>query len=96
MSLAITNNERGYFANPYNVPMSITKIKTAERRLKAKKEYLEDVKNELRLLEQDAYNTYKKEVIYIRIAHGIIEKSRKWLGMLENKELKIDKRKKYV
>ena len=75
------------FARIQGAVYSITKIEQAERRLKEKKHYLEDVQNEYRLLEEDAYNTYKREVIYMRIPP--------WLRMINDKENKIDKRKHY-
>ena len=76
--------------------LSQTKIDRAERRLKAKKEQLDDIKNELRLLEEDAYRTYITEVRYDRFPPTMIEKARKWFDeMLNNKNFKIDKRKKY-
>ena len=94
MALALTNDNNGFYVNRFNEPLSKQKFATAERRLKEKKEYLEDVQNEIRLLELDAYNTYKGEVIYCFILPTMVDKARKWLEMVNNKELKLDKRKK--
>ena len=95
MALALTNNQDGFYINRYNEPLSIEKFKTAERRLKEKKNLLEDVQNEIRLLELDAFATYRKEVIYCFILPTMVDKARKWLEMVNNKELKLDMRKKY-
>lgn len=93
LSYSIVNDS--LFARMHGAVYSITKIEQAERRLKEKKQYLEDVQNEYRLLEEDAYNTYKREVIYMRIPPSFVDKARKWLAMINNKENKIDKRKHY-
>lgn len=95
MALAFTNDEGTFYINKYHEPLSITKIETAERRLKEKKNYLADIQNELRLLELDAFNTYRKEVIYTWLLPGIVAKARKWLSMCNDKNFKLDKRKKY-
>ena len=95
MALAFTNDNHGLYINKYNEPLTITKIETAERRLKEKKDHLEDVQNEIRLLEFDAFSIYRKEVTYYFITPTTIDKARKWLEMVNNKELKLDKRKKY-
>lgn len=95
MALAFTNNPDSFYINKYNEPLSIEKFKTAERRLKEKKEYLKDIENEIRLLELDAFSTYRKEVIYCFILPTMVDKAKKWMEMINNKELKLDKRKKY-
>lgn len=74
---------------------SIVKIEKAEQRLKDKKKIVEDMQNELRLLEFDAFDTLKKEVYYFDFPYSHLEKVRKWISMNNDKENKIDKRKKY-
>ena len=74
---------------------SITKIEKAEKRLQAKKNAVNDMQNELRLLEQDAFDTLKKEVYYFDFPYTHLKKVGKWITMINDKENKIDKRKKY-
>lgn len=95
MALAFTNDQDGFYINKYNEPLSTQKFATAEKRLKEKKEHLADVQNEIRLLELDAFSTYRKEVIYYFILPTMVDKAKKWLEMVNNKELKLNKRKKY-
>ena len=94
MALALTNDNHGFYINEFHEPLSKQKFATAERRLKEKKDHLADVQNEIRLLELDAFNTYGKEVIYCFILPTMVDKARKWLEMINNKEFKLDKRKK--
>ena len=75
--------------------LSIIKIEKAERRLNEKKKVVEDIQNELRLLELDAFNTLRKEVYYFDFPYSFVKKTEKWIAMLNDKENKIDKRKKY-
>ena len=75
--------------------LSIVRIEKAERRLNEKKKVVEDIENELRLLELDAFNTLKKEVYYFDFSYSFVKKAEKWISMLKDKENKIDKRKKY-
>ena len=75
--------------------LSIVKIEKAEKRLQAKKNAVNDMQNELRLLELDAFDTLKREVYYFDFPYTCLEKVRKWIAMINNKENKIDKRKKY-
>lgn len=95
MALAHAKKD-SFFINAYGEMLSLDKFALAERRLKDKKQLLEDVKHEYDLLEADAFKTYRKEVIYIlSLNPSIISKSQKWLEMVNDKKNKIDKRKKY-
>lgn len=93
------DKENGLYSIRYNQEFSPeysqTKIDKAERRLKVKKELLEDIQNEVRLLELDAYNIYREEVAYYFILPNMIDKAKQWLAMLNDPKIKIDKRKKY-
>ena len=76
------------------------KIKQSDRRIKEKKQQLEDMQNELDLLKHQEYNTCKREISYFGFQNGsITEDANKWLHMLkDNKDKdgnKLDKRKKY-
>lgn len=76
------------------------KLKQSERRIKAKKQQLEDVQNELDLLKEQEFNTCKSNISYFGFQnYNITEKAIKWLKMLkEGKDKdgnKIDKRKTY-
>ena len=72
---------------------------TVERRLKNKKSLIEDMQNEYDLLEKQAFNTYKHEVIYFFFDSELIKHTRDWLTMVErdvdSNGCKLDKRKKY-
>lgn len=76
------------------------KLKQSERRIKAKKQQLEDIQNELDLLKEQEFNTCKNNILYFGFQNSnITEKAIKWLKMLkEGKDKdgnKINKRKKY-
>ena len=76
------------------------KIKQSDRRIKEKKQQLEDIQNELDLLKHQEYNTCKREISYFGFQNSnITEDAIKWLNMLrEGKDKdgnKLDKRKKY-
>ena len=96
--MALKNDGREVFRS-FDEPLSLEVLAEAERRMKAKKEYLEDVKNEYRLLELDAFNLYRSHVNYIRFASETIREARNWMTMLEKKEdmdgNKLDRRKSY-
>ena len=95
MALAHAKKD-SFYTNAYGEMLSLEKFALAERRLREKKKLLEDVQNEYKLLEADAFKTYKKEVIYLlSLNPALINKAMKWLNMLEDKKNKIDKRKKY-
>ena len=95
MALAHAKKD-SFYVNAYGEMLSLEKFALAERRLREKKKLLEDVQNEYKLLEADAFKTYKKEVIYLlSLNPALINKAMKWLNMLEDKNNKIDKRKKY-
>ena len=95
MALAHAKKD-SFYSNPYGEMLSLDKFALAERRLKDKKQLLEDIRHECDLLEADAFKTYKKEVIYLlSLNPALINKAMKWLNMLEDKKNKIDKRKKY-
>ena len=95
MALAHAKKD-SFYTNAYGEMLSLDKFALAERRLKEKKKLLEDVQNEYDLLEEDAFRTYKKEVIYLLALNPVlIIKAKKWLEMVNDKKNKIDKRKKY-
>lgn len=78
----------------------IDEIKQSERRIKAKKQQLEDIQNELDLLKHQEFDTCKSNILYFGFQNSnITEKAIKWLKMLkEGKDKdgnKIDKRKNY-
>lgn len=97
MALAYSkNSDRSLYVRQSHEMFSEDKIDLAERRLKDKKQQLEDIQNELRLLEKDAFDIYKQEVFYDwSFNSSIIDGARKWLSMLNNKDNPINKRKKY-
>lgn len=75
-------------------------IKQSDRRIKEKKQQLEDMQNELDLLKQQEYNTCKYEISYFGFQNGnITEDAIKWLHMLRDGKdkngNKLNKRKKY-
>ena len=90
-----TNDRMNLYRQSVGEIPSIVKIEKAEQRLKEKKKIVDDMQNELRLLEFDAFDTLKKEVYYFDFPYTSIEKAVKWIQMSNNKENKIDKRKKY-
>lgn len=95
MALAHAKKD-SFYTNAYGEMLSLDKFALAERRLKDKKQLLEDVQHEYDLLEADAFRTYKKEVIYLlSLNPALISKAKKWLEMVNDKKNKIDKRKKY-
>lgn len=67
-------------------------LENQKRRLKEKEKCINDMKNEYELLERQTFELYK-ESLYYPFFNGVIQKSQKWLSMLEKE--KIDKRKKY-
>lgn len=76
------------------------KLKQSERRIKEKKQLLEDIQNELYLLKQQEYDTCKHEISYFGFQNGnITEDARRWLAMLRDGKdkdgNKLNKRKKY-
>lgn len=87
--------------NDYYSEMTTTELfKLAERRLKDKRQFVEDVKNECQLLEKQAFDLYKSYIDYTWLMLvGSIEKARNWFRMLSsNQDMdgnKLDKRKKY-
>ena len=75
-------------------------VTTAERRVKEKKQLIEDLQNEYTLLEEQAYNLYKRNVLYFGFQNDSITKNAiTWLHMMESgvdsEGKKLDKRKKY-
>jgi len=78
----------------------IAKIKQSDRRIKDKKQQLEDVQNELDLLKKQEFECCKRNISYFGFQNSnITEDANKWLHMLqEGKDKdgkKLDKRKKY-
>lgn len=95
MALAHAKKD-SFYINAYGEMLSLDKFALAERRLKDKKQLLEDIQNEYDLLEADAFRTYKKEVIYLLSLNPVlINKAKKWLEIVNDTKNKIDKRKKY-
>ena len=71
-------------------------IETAERKYQEKKQQLKDIEYELGLFELNAYTTYKENLTYEWfLFSSTINQARKWLEMLRNDDVKLDKRKKY-
>ena len=73
---------------------------TAERRVKEKKQLIEDLQNEYILLEEQAFNLYKRNVLYFGFQSDDITKvSITWLHMMksgaDSEGKKLNKRKKY-
>lgn len=101
------NNEYAEFLERYvnarreSEKVEIIKLLSeSDRRLKQKKQALEDMRNEYDLLEMQAYNTYKNRIMYSSFnVESTTIKAVKWLGMLKNgtdsEGNKLDKRKKY-
>lgn len=90
-----TNDEINLYRLSVGEIPSMIKIEKAEQRLNEKKKVVEDIQNELRLLELDAFDTLKKEVYYFDFPYSLVKEASKWISMLNDKENKIDKRKKY-
>lgn len=68
--------------------------------MSAKKQALDDMKNEYNLIEQQAFRTYKENIQYILLDQpSTIKTCREWLNMLSKNQdadgNKLDKRKKY-
>lgn len=96
MALLHDQNDKFKSYDTNNYESSQKRINDAMRRLKEKKKFLEDIQNECRLLEIDSFNVYRDEVSYIMLLlPSKIEEARKWLSMINDKNIKIDKRKKY-
>jgi hypothetical protein len=80
----------------YDTVLSIDKFALAERRLKDKRQALADMQYELSLIERDAFITYQQEVSYdMYFSEYVVTKAKKWYEMLNSKDVKIDRRKKY-
>lgn len=70
------------------------KLNQAKRRLKDKEQAISDLQNEYELLEKQAFEIYKHEIIYFGFDYTPdIEAARDWLNKLMTE--KIDKRKNY-
>lgn len=79
---------------------SLSRFTQAERRLTNKKQALEDMQNEYELLQKQAFDTYKSNVIYYTLDQtGFIKEAQNWLNMKkENKDAdgnKLDGRRGY-
>ena len=98
MSLVYKNDTYNY--NGEYEMGSLNKFAQVERRLSAKKQALDDMKNEYNLIEQQAFRTYKENIQYILLDKpSTIKTCREWLKILwkclkKNKN-KLGKRKKY-
>ena len=98
MSLVYKNDTYNY--NGEYEMGSLNKFAQVERRLSAKKQALDDMKNEYNLIEQQAFRTYKENIQYILLDQpSTIKTCREWLNMLSKNQdadgNKLDKRKKY-
>ena len=98
MSLVYKNDTYSY--NGEYEMGSLNKIAQAERRLSAKKQELDDIKNEYDLIEQQAFSIYKENIQYMLLDQpSTIKMCREWLNMLSKNQdadgNKLDKRKKY-
>ena len=77
-----------------------TNVAIAERRVKEKEQLIEDLENEHTLLEEQAFNLYKRNVLYFGFQNDSETRyAIKWLHMMESgvdsEGKKLDKRKKY-
>lgn len=75
-------------------------VATAERRVKEKKQLIEDLQNEYTLLEEQAFNLYKRNVLYFGFQNDSETRyAITWLNMMksgvDSEGKKLDKRKKY-
>lgn len=75
-------------------------VVTAERRVKEKKQLIEDLQNEYTLLEEQAFNLYKRNVLYFGFQNDNETRyAITWLNMMksgvDSEGKKLDKRKKY-
>lgn len=98
MSLVYKNDTYNY--NGEYEMSSLNKFARAERRLSAKKQALDDMKNEYDLIEQQVFRTYKENIQYMLLDQpSTIKTCREWLNMLSKNQdtdgNKLDKRKKY-
>ena len=81
MSLVYKNDTYSY--NGEYEMSSLNKFARAERRLSAKKQALDDMKNECDLIEQQAFRTYKDNIQYMLLDQpSTIKTCREWLNML--------------
>lgn len=98
MSLVYKNDTYSY--NGEHEMSSLNKFAQTERRLLAKKQALDDMKNEYDLIEQQACRIYKENIQYMLLDQpSAIKTCKKWLNMLSKNQdadgNKLDKRKKY-
>lgn len=93
MSLEVAYDEYRMSTNPQFI------FDKCEERITKKKQAIEDLKNELMLLEDQAVQTYKNFVYYFKLNPETIKRAREWLWMIKNNKdsdgNKLDKRKKY-
>ena len=93
MSLEAAYDEYGINTNPQFI------FDKCEERITKKKQAIEDLKNELMLLEDQAVQSYKNHVYYYKLNPDTIRYARVWLWMVKNNKdndgNKLDKRKKY-
>lgn len=81
MSLAYKNDTYNY--NGEYEMGSLNKFAQAERRLSAKKQALDDMKNEYNLIEQQTFRIYKENIQYMLLDQpSTIKMCREWLNML--------------
>ena len=83
----------------WNETEALEKFELSKRRIKAKEELLEDLKNELFLLDNQLFNSYKSQIVYMVLDEKTIRDAEKWLKMVKNNTdsdcNKLDKRKNY-
>ena len=93
MSLEAAYDGYGINTNPQFI------FDKCEERITKKKQAIEDLKNELMLLEDQAVQSYKNHVYYYKLNPDTIRYARVWLWMVKNNKdndgNKLDKRKKY-
>jgi len=99
MALAVTKESLVPFGCERETP-SLVIFEESKRRLKEKKQAIDDLQNEYELLENQAFENYRRHVRYFHLNKEIFEKCQRWLNMVEKGEdkdgNKLDKRKKYI
>ena len=98
MSLANDGSRTWSYNGEIEIPSTVL-FEKAERRIKAKKEVIEDLQNEYDLLERQAFNLYKSHVRYYYFSPQLIKTAQDWLFMINSGKdkdgNKLDKRRKY-
>ena len=83
----------------WNKQEALEKFEVCKRRVNAKEQLLEDMKNECDLLKKQLFDSYKSQVVYMLLGDSTIKNVEKWLNMLrknaDSDGDKLDMRKKY-